>query len=120
MELLDQLVALERQGWDALVAGEGGAYYREHLTTNALMAFPFGVLTRDATIQAIESAPPWERYELRQPRVVGLSDDSGVLVYEVVAQRAGQPPYSAVISSAFVRQHDEWKLAFHQQSPTRH
>ena len=117
MSLAERLVALEHEGWDALVAGEGGRYYREHLTDDALMAFPFGVLTREATIEAMESAPPWERYELADPQVVALSDDSGILVYEVVARRAGQEPYSAVVSTTFVRDGDVWKVAFHQQSP---
>ena len=52
------LLELERQGWEALPSSQGGAYYREHLTDNALMAFPFGVLTRAETIDAMESAPP--------------------------------------------------------------
>jgi hypothetical protein len=51
-------------------------------------------------------------------RVVQLNDDSGVVVYSVTAQRPGQEPYSAVISSTFVREEDGWKLAFHQQSPS--
>jgi hypothetical protein len=117
MTLAARLVALEHDGWDALVAGEGGRYYREHLTDDALMAFPFGVLTREASIEAMESAPPWERYEIADPQVVALSDDSGVVVYEVVAQRPGEEPYSAVVSTTFVRDGEAWKVALHQQSP---
>jgi hypothetical protein len=117
MTLAERLVALEREGWDALVSGEGGRYYREHLTDDALMAFPFGVLTREATIEAMESAPPWERYEIADPQAVALSDDSAIVVYEVVAQRPGEETYSAVISTTFVRDDGVWKVAFHQQSP---
>lgn len=116
MSLAEELIALEHEGWDALVAGNGGRYYREHLTADVLMAFPFGVLTRDATIEAMESAPAWERYEITEPQVVQLSDDSGIVVYEVVAQRPGEDPYSAVVSTTFVRDGDGWKVAFHQQS----
>lgn len=118
MRLAEQLIAIEREGWEALVAGHGGAYYREHLAANAVMAFPFGVLDREAAIDAIDSAPPWERFEMRDPKVVELSDSSGVVVYSVTAQRPGQEPYSAVISSTFVRDGDGWRLAFHQQSPS--
>ena len=117
MSLAERLVALEHEGWGALVAAEGGRYYGEHLTLDALMAFPFGVLTREATIEAMEAAPPWARYEIADPQVVALSDDSGILVYEVVAQRPGAEPYRAVVSTTFVRAGDEWKVAFHQQSP---
>ena len=115
--LADELIAMEHEGWDALVAGRGGVYYRERLAADAVMAFPFGVLTREATITAMESSPPWQRYEISEPRVVQLGPDSGIVVYEVVAHRPGQPSYAAVISSTFVRAGDGWKLAFHQQSP---
>ena len=118
MSLSEQLIALEHEGWNALVSGNGGAYYREHLTADAVMAFPFGVLAREATIEALESAPPWEGFEISTPHVVELSEDSGIVVYSVVAQRPGQEPFSAVVSSTFVRDGGVWKLAFHQQSPT--
>jgi hypothetical protein len=117
MSVAEQLIALEREGWDALVAGEGGRYYREHLTDDALMAFSFGVLTRAATIEAMESAPPWERYEIADPQVVALSEDSGIVVYEVVARRPREEPYCAVASTTFVRDGGGWHVAFHQQSP---
>ncbi len=117
-DLSERLIALEHEGWQALAAGRGAAYYREHLTPNAVMAFPFGVLTRDGALEAMEAAPPWEHFELRNPRVVALGEDAGVVVYNVIARRAGEEPYTAVISSTFVRDHEGWKLAFHQQSPS--
>lgn len=109
---------MEREGWEALVAGNGATYYRRHLTPNALMAFTFGVLTREATIEAMESAPPWESFEMIDVRVVELGPDSGIVVYSVRAQRPGEEPYSAVISSTFVRDGGGWMLAFHQQTPS--
>lgn len=112
-----RLVDVEREGWEALSSGRGGAYYREHLTDDALMAFSFGVMTRDEAIAAMESAPPWASYEMKDPRVVELTEDSGVVVYAVEARRDGQEPYSAVVSSTFVRRDGVWKLAFHQQTP---
>jgi hypothetical protein len=115
--LLDLLLGLEREGWEALSSGRAGAYYREHLTDNALMAFPFGVMTRDEAIGAMESAPPWSMFEIHDARVVTLTADSGVLVYRAVAQRTGEAPYFALVSSTFVRVRTAWKLAFHQQSP---
>lgn len=114
---LGHLVDLERQGWEALSSGRGGGYYREHLTQDALMAFAFGVVGRDDAIEAIESAPPWASYEIRDPRVIPLTPDSGVVVYGVTAQRTGQSPYTATISSTFVRRDGAWRLAFHQQTP---
>ena len=117
MAELEHLVDLERQGWEALASGRGGAYYREHLTQDALMAFPFGVMQREDTVAAMESAPPWASYEMQDPHVITLTPDSGIVLYSVVAQRAGQEPYTATISSTFVRRDGSWKLAFHQQTP---
>lgn len=116
-ELDATLVRLEHEGWEALASGRAGAYYRSVLTADALMAFPFGVMTREAAIAAMESAPPWQRYELGAEEVVPLADRGGVLVYEVVAQRRGEPPYEAVVSSSYVLERGRWQLAFHQQSP---
>ena len=118
MDLAKRLIALEHEGWQALAAGHGAAYYRQHLAANAVMAFPFGVLTREGALEAMEAAPPWEHFEIQNPRVVALGDEAGVVVYSVVAKRAGDEPYAAVISSTFVRDQDGWKLAFHQQSPS--
>jgi hypothetical protein len=61
-------------------------------------------------------ATPWSRYEMKNPRVVPLGPDAGVVAYSVAALREGQAPFSAVLSSTFVRRDGEWKLAFHQQS----
>jgi hypothetical protein len=118
MDLQETLIEVEREGWTALTTAEGGAYYRAHLAANALMAFPFGVIDREQAIEAMESAPPWAEFEMRDPRVVALTGASGVVVYSVVARRAGEEPYSAVVSSTFVREGGGWKLAFHQQTPT--
>lgn len=117
MALADDLIAVEREGWDALVAGRGGEYYERKLAPQAVMAFPFGVLTRPQTIEAMNAAPPWASYEMIEPSVVRLTEESAIVVYRVVAQRPELEPFSAVVSSTFVRDGDDWKLAFHQQSP---
>jgi Domain of unknown function (DUF4440) len=111
-----ELIDVERAGWEALCTPEGAAYYRAHLTDDAVMAFPFGVLTGEEALAAIESAEPWARFEMIDPRVIALGRDSGIVVYSVEAQREGQEPFRAVISSAFTRIDGEWKLACHQQS----
>jgi Domain of unknown function (DUF4440) len=81
------------------------------------MAFSFGVLTREQALEAIASAPPWAEFEISGSRVVELTPDSAVVVYAVDAQRPGDLPYSAVVSSTFVGAGGVWKLAFHQQTP---
>ena len=114
----DALLALEEQGWRTLSGGSGEAFYRRYLTDDALMVFPGGaVLSRDAALRAIASAPPWDWFRLEEARVVPVGDDGAVLAYRATAQRAGQPEYAAWMSSVYVRHAGAWKLAFHQQTP---
>jgi hypothetical protein len=112
----NDLISIERRGWEALCSKDAASYYRQHMTEDALMAFPFGVMNKEEALSAMAAAAPWSRYEMQDPRVVRLGPDSGVVAYSVIAQREGEDPFSAVLSSTFVRRHGEWKLAFHQQS----
>jgi hypothetical protein len=116
-DLEQELITAEREGWEALASGRGGEHYRQHLAANAVMAFPFGVMSREEAIDAMEAAPPWSSFELVDPKVVELSPDSGIVVYRVSAGRAGEEPYAAIASSTFVRRDGQWLLVFHQQSP---
>ncbi len=113
----EEFVALERAGWNALAGPQGAEYYRQHLSADALMAFPFGVIDRAQAIGAIEAAEPWSHYALTDAKVVRLADGAAVVAYDVTAQRPGQPEFSAIVSSTFVRRDGRWQLAFHQQSP---
>jgi hypothetical protein len=114
--MAQELIMVERRGWDALCSNDAVAYYRGHLTEDAVMAFPFGVMGREEALSAMATAEPWSHYDMKAPTVIPLTSDAGVVVYGVRAQREGQEPFSAVLSSTFVRRDGEWKLAFHQQS----
>jgi hypothetical protein len=116
-DLAQELIDAEREGWEALASGRGGEHYRMRLAPNAVMAFPFGVMSRQEAIDAMEAAPPWLSFDLVGPQVVELSAESGIVVYRVSAQRSGEEPYAAIVSSTFVRSDGPWLLAFHQQSP---
>lgn len=113
----DELVALERRGWDALSGSQGADYYGRVLSADAMMAFPFGVIDRAQALEAIAAAPPWTSYDITDPRVVRLGEDAAVVVYRVIARREGRPALTAVVSSTFTRRDADWLLAFHQQSP---
>ncbi len=114
--LTQELIQVEQRGWDALCTDEGAAYYREHLTDDALMAFPFGVMDRSESLDAMDAAQPWSSFQMKDTRVISLGPQCGVVVYSVTAQREGEAPFSAIVSSTFVRTGGHWKLAFHQQS----
>lgn len=113
----EQLVELEIEGWEALCTESGADFYDAFLADEALMVFPFGVLERDACIEAISSAPPWASYELEDVRVVVLNEESAAVVYMAIAQREGEPEYRALMSTTYVWREDEWLIACHQQTP---
>jgi hypothetical protein len=115
----DELIALENDGWQALSAGPEAAtaFYDRVLDHEVTMLLPGGLrLTDRAQILESMSGLPWASYELEDPRVVQLTPDSAIVVYVAVAQREGAAHYSALISSAYVRRDDGWKLALHQQT----
>jgi len=113
-----ELLDLEERGWQALAAGRGPEFYDEVCAPDAVMLFPGGmVLDRDDAIEGLRQAPPWASYELTDARVVPLDDDAAVVVYRATAQRDGDEPYRAAMSSTYVRRGGEWRLAVHQQTP---
>ncbi|WP_449064885.1 DUF4440 domain-containing protein [Planomonospora algeriensis] len=111
---------LERQGWQALSSTPEAAagFYERILDSEVVMLLPGGLALDDrAAVVASMSGRPWSSYELGDLRVSHPTGDTGLVVYGAVARRDGDPPYSALISSLYVRRPDGWKLAFHQQTP---
>ncbi|MGK5173970.1 nuclear transport factor 2 family protein [Geodermatophilus sp. CPCC 205761] len=116
----DDPLALEEQGWQALGTGPEAAaeFYARVLDTEVEMIFPGGARIDDrAAVLASMGGPPWESWSLEEPRVRELGPGSAVVTYGVVAHRAGAEPYSALVSSVYVRRDDGWRLAVHQQTP---
>ena len=114
------LAALEERGWQALSASpeEALAFYDRVLDDAVEMLLPGGMRLDDrATVLAAMGSPSWASYALEAPLVRQLTAGSALVTYGVVAQREGDPPYSALMSSLYVRRADGWKLVFHQQTP---
>ena len=116
-ELRHTLVSTETAGWQALSDGTGADFYDQHLTADAIMVFPFGVLARQQSIESIRAAPPWATFAIEEPRIVELDNDSAILTYRATAQRQGEAPYSALMTTVFVWSEGRWMTAFHQQTP---
>jgi uncharacterized protein DUF4440 len=118
--MADDPLALEEQGWQALATGPEAAaeFYGRVLDTAVEMLFPGGARIDDrAAVLASMGGPPWESWSLEDPRVRELGHGSAVVTYGVVARRAGAEPYSALVSSVYVRRDGGWRLAVHQQTP---
>ncbi len=115
----DELITLERQGWEALSStGEAArAFYERVLDDTVLMLLPGGMVLDDrAAIVESMSGQPWSGYTLDDLRATRPAPETGLVTYGVAAERDGQV-YRALMSSLYVRRPDGWKLAFHQQTP---
>lgn len=115
---IDELLTLEQRGWDSLCDGTGGRFYGELMTDDGLMVLAHGfALARDAVVASLDDAPPWTRYEIREPRLVALGSDAAALVYTGHAWRGDEPAFEALMSSVYVRHDERWRLALYQQTP---
>ncbi|MFC9895624.1 nuclear transport factor 2 family protein [Nocardia sp. NPDC127579] len=117
-EILHELLAVERRGWDALCAGTGSDFYGELMTGDAVMVLANGmILDRAAVVASLRAAPPWRAYEIEDPRVVDLGADGKVLVYRAAAYRDGsEPAFRGVMSSTYIPVGSTWRLACYQQT----
>jgi hypothetical protein len=111
---------LEHQGWTALSTGPEAAraFYAEVLDEAAEMLFPGGMrLTGKARILEMMGGQPWAAFELSDVRELALSDAARAVSYAVSAERQGQAPYRALVTSVYALRSGEWKLIVHQQTP---
>lgn len=78
MDHLEELLDLERAGWQSLCDGTGGAFYRAHMTPDGAMVLAHGaVLDRDGVAASLDGAPPWAGYEILDPLLVELGGEAG-------------------------------------------
>ena len=114
----DQLLEIERAGWDALsTEGAAGPFYDRVLADQVLMLLPGGMLLDDRSdIVASMRGAAWDAFELTDERVLELSEGCAVVAYRADARR-GDQHYRALFSSVYVRDGDTWRLALHQQTP---
>ncbi|WBU39071.1 nuclear transport factor 2 family protein [Homoserinibacter sp. YIM 151385] len=117
--LRDELLEVERAGWDALCEGGADEFYGRTMTRDALMTLADGsVMTRDEVVASLGSSPSWRRYEIEDPRVVPAGADAAVLLYRARAWRDDEEPaFTGAMSSTYVGVDGDWRLAHHQQTP---
>lgn len=117
MDLQETLMALEKAFWQASAEGRGDLIYG-YLAEQALTVGVFGVLDRDTTAAIANDQPPFVFWRIdTEPRCLQLTPDCAVVLYQASAQRQGQAPFTALMSSTYLQQNSTWKLAFHHQTP---
>lgn len=117
---MQDLIQLEEQGWRALSSPGNAAkeFYSAVLAENSTMLFPGGMrLEGKEDILTSFAAQPWQSFHLEGHRVVSPSENTGIVMYKVIAQRKGSAPYSALVSSTYALRDGNWKLFLHQQTP---
>ncbi len=105
------------RGWEALSSPDGAGFYDDLMADDGLMVFPGLVLDKAATIRAIAGERPWASHKLADVRVIEPTPDSGIVTYRATAQREGQDPYRAVMTTVYARRDGRWRVVFHQQTP---
>lgn len=117
---MQDLMELENQGWQALtIIGEASKkFYSAVLHDDATIVFAGGIrISGKEKILESLATQPWKSFQIEDPQVISLSENAGVFMYRVTAQREGSEPYIALISSTYVLKDGMWKLILHQQTP---
>jgi uncharacterized protein YchJ len=112
MAIEDKLYDIEKGFWT-----EGAAHYRAHVDDQCLTVFAemAALLERD---KIAESAGDhrWSDLSMTRRGFLNAVEDFAVISYEASAKRAGRT-YRALVSSGYVRRGQDWRMAFHQQTP---
>jgi len=117
---MQDLIQLEEQGWRALSSSGNAAreFYSSHLADGAVMLFPGGLrlVGKDNILESF-AAQPWQSFQIEDQVVLTPTENMGIVIYKVTAQREGTAPYSALVSSTYLRREGAWLLLLHQQTP---
>jgi hypothetical protein len=114
---MDSLLDLEERGWQAMSSTSPTDFFEEWLADDVLMVVPGMVIDRDTFLAAVRGEPPWKTHLITEPRVITFTDECAALLYQVTAQRDGQAPYVALMTSVYARRNGSWRLVLHQQTP---
>ena len=76
-DVAEELLQIERAGWQAISAHKGAEFYSSRLTEDALMVLPGDlVLDRQTALDSIDGPVPWEWFRLENDRFVRLGEEA--------------------------------------------
>jgi hypothetical protein len=115
---LEELLALETDVWNALVAGDGAADERL-LSDDFLGVYPTGFGDRGEHVRQLAGGPTVATFELSRARLVEVSAAAALLAYRAVYVRVGDhaEPESMYVSSLWCRRDGRWVNVFSQDTP---
>jgi hypothetical protein len=115
--LLDQVLAMERAVWDALVAGDGAAD-GALLAPGFLGVYPTGFAGRADHVAQLAAGPTVRDYRLSDARVLPLGPDHALLAYRADYRRAGaERAETMFVASVWQRAGRAWVNLFSQDTP---
>lgn len=101
---------------------EGEDHFRHHVDKRCLLAFPqagemHGVHSRDEVAATATNSNRWRDLTMTDRHLLQSTEDWAIISYRADVTRADGKPYAALVSSAYARRSEGWKLTFHQHSP---
>jgi hypothetical protein len=122
MTIQDELLGIERGFWSG-----GADYYRQNLDDLCVTVFTemAGTFKKNEIAGMITETDRWRDLKLDVKGCLEPAPGFGVLTYTVKATRKNNDPYTAAVTSAYVKRNGAWKMVLHQQTPlpqlpTRH
>ena len=117
MVLQNELFATEEGFWL-----EGEEHFRRHVDERCLLAFPqagemHGIHSAEQVAATATPVNRWRDLAMSDRFVLDPVDEAVIISYRADVTLADGEPYSALVSSAYARRPEGWKLAFHQHSP---
>jgi len=116
MPVQDELFAIEEGFWLA-----GADHFAAHLDSRCLLAFPqagemHGIHSAKDVAATATPTNRWRDLTMTDRHILEPTDGVAIISYHAEVTRADGEPYAALVSSAYVRRPEGWKLAFHQHS----
>ena len=116
---VDQFVALEKQVWDALVAGDPEADMQP-LAEDFLGVYETGFADRLEHGDQLRNGPLAERYEISDAQIQVYAENLVLLAYRALWVRPGGKEQSMYISSIWKKQSNgTWQNTFSQDTPAQ-
>jgi hypothetical protein len=117
---LDALIELETKVWDALRRGDAEAD-SQLLAEDFLGVYSSGFANRSDHVGQLVNGPTVAEFELRDARLMLLSDNDALLSYRADWRRFGKgergPEEAMYVSSLWSQRGGRWVNVFSQDSP---
>lgn len=122
MNVSEELLALEQEGWRAVTTGEAARYAERMLAEEMMLVLPGMVLDRPGVVELWLNVVPWELFDIEfdfeGASVIPLTPGGAVLTYRVaLSRRRDGTTYRAQCTTVYRRMSRRWRVVFQQLTP---